>query len=296
MVGSAIVRALKSKGYSNLLTPSRSELDLTNQANTNAYFKNEKPTFVYIAAARVGGIHANNTYPAEFAYENLMIAANAIHAAAEYQTEKLLFLGSSCVYPKHCPQPMKEEHLLTSSLEPTNEAYALAKIAGLKLCEYYQRQYGKRFISAMPTNLYGLNDNFHPENSHVIPGLIRRFHEMKTKNAKEIPIWGTGSPRREFLNVDDLAAALLLLMDVYEDSKTINIGYGEDLTIKELAETIKDTVGYKGQITFDTSKPDGTPVKLLDSSRIRALGWKPAIDLRTGLKQAYEAALKASAL
>lgn len=296
MVGSALHRALLARGFANLLTPGRAELDLTDQAQTREYFRKHRPDFVYIAAAKVGGIHANNTFPAEFFYDNLMIATNCLKAAAEHGSEKVLFLGSSCIYPKHCPQPMKEEYLMTGPLEPTNEAYAFAKIAGLKLCEYFQKEHGKRFISAMPTNLYGINDNFHPEYSHVIPGLLRRFHESKKSKAAQIAIWGTGTPRREFLDVDDLAEALILLMDKYEEPKTINVGYGSDQTIAELASMIKETVGYEGQLVFDPSKPDGTPLKLLDSSRIRAMGWEPKVDLKSGLQKAYEAALKSGAL
>lgn len=291
MVGSAVIRRLEQLGFKNIVAPSSQELNLIDQKQTQDFFKLQKPDFVFLCAAKVGGIHANNTYPADFLYENLMMATNTIHAAAEHSTEKLLFLGSSCIYPKMCPQPIKEEYLLTGPLEPTNDAYALAKIAGLKLCEKYQKQYGKRFISAMPTNLYGVNDNFHPENSHVIPGMMRRFHEAKLRNDATVTMWGTGTPKREFLNVDDLAEALVMLMQKYEDSQTINVGVGEDLTIRELAEMMKDVVGFKGEIELDRTKPDGTPRKILDVSRIQAMGWKARVSLRQGLEETYKWAL-----
>lgn len=292
MVGSAIVRILESRGFRNILAPTRDQLNLLNQEQVVEFFMSEKPEYVFLAAAKVGGIHANNTYPADFLYENIMMEANVLHSAAEFEVEKLLFLGSSCIYPKLAPQPLKEESLLTGPLEPTNEAYAIAKIAGLKLCEYYQRQYKKRFISAMPTNLYGVNDNFHPENSHVIPGMMRRFHEAKVRNDSHVTVWGTGTPKREFLNVDDLAEALILLMERYEDPTTINVGTGTDITIRELSEIMKKVVGFKGEIKFDTSKPDGTPRKVLDVSRITKLGWKPKIELETGLAATYRWALE----
>lgn len=291
MVGSAFVRKLETNGYRNLLTPSHKELDLTNQREVQRFFQTEKPEFVFVAAAKVGGIYYNSTYIADFLYENIMIEANILHSALENDTEKLLFLGSSCIYPKMAPQPMHEDSLLTGPLEPTNEGYALAKIVGLKYCEYIQRQYNRRFISAMPTNLYGTNDNFHPDHSHVIPGLVRRFHEVKKAGAPTVTVWGTGKPLREFLNVDDLADALYVLMHDYEDPQTINIGTGQELTIKELAYLIKEVVGYRGDIVFDTSKPDGTPRKLLDVSRINKLGWKAKIPLKEGLQKAYQWAI-----
>jgi GDP-L-fucose synthase len=291
MVGSGIVRKLQSEGHTQIVTRTRAELDLLDQRAVHDFFRDHRIDAVFLAAAKVGGIHANNAYPAEFLYENLMIAANVIHAAAESGVGKLLFLGSSCIYPKFAPQPIQENSLLTGALEPTNEGYALAKIAGLKLCEMYRRQYGKNFISAMPTNLYGPQDNFHPENSHVIPGMMRRFHEAKMKDLPEVTLWGTGQPRREFLHVDDLADALYLLMQKYDDLETINLGVGEDQTICELAETMKEVTGYKGRLTWDTSRPDGTPRKVLNVNRIRALGWNPARTLKDGLKSTYRWAI-----
>lgn len=291
LVGSAVVRRLQAAGYSNLLLRSRAELDLLDQAAVHAFFKEQRPTYVVLAAAKVGGIHANNTFPADFLYENLVTAGNVIHAAAEAGTEKLLFLGSSCIYPKLATQPLREDSLLTGPLEPTNEGYALAKIVGLKLCQMYQRQYKKRFISCMPTNLYGPNDNFHPDHSHVIPGMLRRFHEAKIQKRPEVVIWGTGTPKREFLYVDDLAEAIQLLLETYEGTDTINVGTGEDGTIRELAETVARVVGYEGKIVTDPSKPDGTPRKVLDVSRINGLGWKARHDLATGLRLTYEWAL-----
>jgi GDP-L-fucose synthase len=288
LVGSGIVRLLKANGYTNLLLKTREELDLSNQAKVNSFFEQERPEFVFFAAAKVGGIFYNQTHQADFLYDNLIIAANVIHAAATFDTEKLLFLGSSCVYPKMAPQPIREEYLLTSSLEPTNEGYAIAKIAGLKLCEKYAEQYGKRFISAMPTNLYGPNDNFHPDRSHVIPGMMRRFHAAKINGDQTISVWGTGNPKREFLFVDDLAAGLLLLMENYEEKSTINIGTGTDITIRELAEVMAEVVDFKGEIIFDTTKPDGTPRKVLDVSKIKSLGWLPKVDLKNGLAVAYQ--------
>ena len=288
LVGSAIVRALKTEGYTNLLLKTRAELDLSQQGPVEAFFKSEKPEYVFFAAAKVGGIFYNQTHQADFLYDNLITAANVIHAAAENNTEKLLFLGSSCVYPKMAPQPIREEYLLSSSLEPTNEGYAIAKIAGLKMCEKYAEQYGKRFISAMPTNLYGPNDNFHPDHSHVIPGMMRRFHLAKKNQDKTIAVWGTGNPRREFLFVDDLAKALLMLMNSYEDRTTVNVGTGVDVTIRELAEVMASVVGFDGDIVFDTSKPDGTPRKVLDVSKIKSLGWSATTELKQGLTVAYQ--------
>jgi len=297
MVGSAIVRRLKALGYSNIVTRSRSELDLLNQKAVQDFFQSEKIEQVYLAAAKVGGIHANNTYPAEFIYENLMIEANIVHAAHQSGVQKLLFLGSSCIYPKFAPQPMTEKSLLTGQLEATNEPYAIAKIAGIKLCESYNRQHGRDFRSVMPTNLYGPEDNFHPENSHVIPALLRRFHEAVQSNAKNVVIWGSGKPMREFLHVDDMAAASVYVMNlekaIYEEHiepmlSHINVGTGVDCTIRELAETIAKVTKFQGELKFDASKPDGTPRKLLDVSRLASLGWKAKISLEEGLWQSYE--------
>lgn len=296
MVGSAIVRTLRLQGQSNIVTRTHAELDLTNQAAVHAFFASEKPEQVYLAAAKVGGIHANNTYPAEFIYENLMVEANVIQAAHTNEVQRLIFLGSSCIYPKAVPQPMREDALLTGVLEATNEPYAIAKIAGIKLCESYNRQYGRDYRSVMPTNLYGLGDNYHPENSHVIPALIRRFHEAKRNSAASVTIWGTGTPKREFLYVDDMAAACLHIMNldksIYDQhtqpmQSHVNVGCGQDITIKELAETIGQVVDYKGVIAFDATKLDGTPRKLMDSSRINSLGWLPKVSLLSGLQQAY---------
>lgn len=305
MVGSAIVRTLQEQGQTNLVTRTRAELDLTNQAAVQAFFATEKPTQVYLAAAKVGGIYANNTYPADFIYQNLMVQANVIDAAFKNGVQKLLFLGSSCIYPKLATQPMLEAALLTGTLEPTNEPYAIAKIAGIKLCESYNRQYGAShgvdYRSVMPTNLYGPGDNYHPENSHVIPALIRRFHEAKVDNAPTVAIWGSGTPRREFLYVDDMAAASVFVMNLPKatlDAHTqpmqshINVGFGEDVTIKELALAVANTVGYHGVISFDTSKPDGSPRKLMDSSRLNALGWQAKVGLAQGLALAYADFLK----
>ena len=272
MVGSAIVRQLKSNGFTNLLVRTSKELDLTNQQAVNSFFETEKPNYVFLAAAKVGGIHANNVYRADFLYQNLMIEANVIHAAYLNKVTKLLFLGSSCIYPKMAPQPLKEEYLLTGFLEATNEPYAIAKIAGIKLCESYRRQYGCNFISAMPTNLYGPNDNYDLNNSHVLPALIRKFHTAKVENQLQVEIWGTGTPLREFLHVDDLAAACLFLMKNYNEELFVNVGSGTDISIKDLALLVKKTVGYKGDLVFNTSKPDGTPRKLMDVSRINQLG------------------------
>ncbi|MDX1584792.1 MAG: GDP-L-fucose synthase [Thermoanaerobaculia bacterium] len=287
LVGSAIVRQLREEGFENLLLRTHAELDLTRQEPVENFFRNERPDYVIHAAGRVGGIHANATQQAQFLYENLLMAAHVIHAAAELDVRKLLFLGSSCIYPRDAEQPMREDALLTGPLEPTNEGYALAKIAGLKLCEHYQRQFGKRFVSVMPTNLYGPGDNFHPLDSHVIPGMMRRFHEAKESGAGEVIVWGSGTPRREFLYVDDLARAIILLMETYEDAETINVGTGSDVTIRELAETMKDVVGFEGELRFDRSRPDGPPRKLLDTTRINALGWHPKVELREGLEQTY---------
>ncbi|VXC00103.1 bifunctional GDP-fucose synthetase: GDP-4-dehydro-6-deoxy-D-mannose epimerase and GDP-4-dehydro-6-L-deoxygalactose reductase [Flavobacterium sp. 9AF] len=285
MVGSAIVRNLEQNGFTNIITKSSKELDLRNQQAVFEFFETEKPEYVFLAAAKVGGIHANNTYPAEFIYDNMMIQNNVIHAAYLNKVEKLFFLGSSCIYPKFAPQPLKEEYLLTGALEPTNEAYAIAKISGLKMCEFYKKQYGCNFISAMPTNLYGLNDNFNLQNSHVLPALLRKFIEAKQNNSSEVVVWGSGTPMREFLFVDDLAEACIFLMQNYNDAETVNIGTGEDVTIKELAETIKKTVGFEGELVFDVTKPDGTPRKLLDVSKINNLGWKHKIDLQEGIEK-----------
>jgi GDP-L-fucose synthase len=288
LVGSAIVRKLESEGYVNLLLRSSKALDLRNQAAVAGFFEDEKPDYVFLAAARVGGIVANNSYPAEFIYDNLMIQTNVIHQAYLSGVKKLLFLGSTCVYPKLAPQPIKEEYLLTGSLEPTNEAYAIAKIAGLKMCEFYNRQYGVCFIAAMPTNLYGSNDNFDLETSHVLPALLRKFHDAKVSEASEVTIWGTGSPMREFIHVDDVADASLFLMDNYSGNDLVNIGTGEELSIRDLALLIKDVVGFNGELCFDTAKPDGTPRKLSDVSRLHGLGWRHRIRLEDGLKATYQ--------
>jgi len=287
MVGSAIVRKLQALEYNHIITASHQELDLLQQQQVEHFFKTHKPDYVFVAAAKVGGILANNTYKAQFLYENLMIAANTIHAAYLAGVKKLMFLGSSCIYPKFAPQPMKEEYLLTGELEPTNEGYAIAKIAGLKLCDTYRYQYGCDFISVMPTNLYGLNDNYHPENSHVLPALICRFHEAKVKQAPEVVVWGTGAPKREFLFADDLADACVFLMQNYSDYGWVNIGSGEEVSIAELAQLVKEVLGYQGKLTFDTTKPDGTPRKLLDVSKLHSLGWRHKTSLREGIAIAY---------
>jgi GDP-L-fucose synthase len=305
MVGFAIVRNLQAKGFTNIVTRTHAQLDLTNQAQVKAFFEQEKPAQVYLAAAKVGGIHANNTFPAEFIYQNLMMEANVIHQAFEAGVKKLLFLGSSCIYPKLARQPMAEDALLTGTLESTNEPYAIAKIAGIKLCESYNRQYGQShgidYRSVMPTNLYGPGDNYHPENSHVIPALIRRFHEAKIANAPEVLIWGTGTPKREFLYVDDMAAASVFVMELAKEiydqhtqpmQSHINVGFGDDVTIADLAVAVAKAIGYAGKIGFDTSKPDGTPRKWMDSSRLNRLGWQATVDLETGLQQAYADFLK----
>lgn len=291
MVGSAIVRNLKAKGYENIFTPPRSELDLTSQSQTLDYFQKCKPNHVFLSAAKVGGIVANNTYRADFIFQNLEIQNNVFGAAFKTNVESLLFLGSSCIYPKNAPQPIKEEYLLSSELEATNEPYAIAKIAGLKLAENFRRQYGKKYFSVMPTNLYGINDNYDLTNSHVIPGLIARMHNAMLSNDPKFTVWGTGNPRREFLYVDDMAEACVFVMekaDRLDMPYWLNIGYGEDISIRELAENIKSVVGYNGSIEFDVSKPDGTMRKLMDSSRLLALGWKPKVELKTGLARAYE--------
>lgn len=288
MVGSAIVRALQNAGFQNIITRTSSELDLRNQAAVADFFASEKPDYVYLAAAKVGGIHANNVYRAEFIHDNLAIELNIIHQAYLHKVTKLLFLGSSCIYPKFAPQPMSEEHLLTGILEPTNEPYAIAKIAGIKLCEAYRDQYGANFISAMPTNLYGPNDNYNLNNSHVLPALIRKFHEAKLENKEFVEIWGDGSPMREFLHVDDLAEACLYLMENYEEKLFVNVGTGEDVTIKELAETIREVVGFEGELRFDASKPNGTPRKLMNVSRLHSFGFKHKISLRQGIESVYK--------
>ncbi|MFZ5551683.1 MAG: GDP-L-fucose synthase [Bacteroidota bacterium] len=287
MVGSAIVRKLQKEGFANIITRPSSQLDLCDQAAVNEFFAKETPKYVFLAAARVGGIHANNVYRAEFLYNNLMIEANVIHAAYVHKTEKLFFLGSSCIYPKLAPQPLKEEYLLSGYLEHTNEPYAVAKIAGIKLCEAYRDQYGCNFISAMPTNLYGPNDNYDLNNSHVLPALIRKFHEAKKDNKPEVEIWGTGTPRREFLHVDDLADACFFLMQQYNEKQFVNIGTGADVTIAELAQLVMECVEYKGKLTFNSSKPDGTPRKLMDVSKIHQLGWKHRIELKEGIASVY---------
>ena len=296
LVGSAIVRQLKQRGFSNLIMRTHKELDLTNQAQVQDFFQQEKPDYVILAAAKVGGIHANNTYPADFIYQNMMIEANVINSAYENKVKRLLFLGSTCIYPKAVEQPMREDALLTGVLESTNEPYALAKIAGIKLCESYNRQYGADFRSVMPTNLYGINDNFHPENSHVIPALMQRFHQSKVDNNAEVVVWGTGNAMREFLYVDDMAQASLFVLEL--DKQTykansqpmlshINVGTGKDLSIREMAETMKQVVGYKGMITFDVTKPDGAPRKLINITRLKRMGWEYSVDIKEGLKKTY---------
>ena len=297
LVGSAIVRQLEERGFTNLLMHTHKELDLTNQAQVQTFFEQEKPDYVILAAAKVGGIHANNTYPADFIYTNMMIEANVINSAYKNKVKRLLFLGSTCIYPKAVEQPMREEVILTDVLESTNEPYALAKIAGIKLCESYNRQHGTDFRSIMPTNLYGINDNFHPENSHVIPALMQRFHEAKINNDTEVVVWGTGNAMREFLYVDDMAEASLFVLELNEKAyqantkpmlSHINVGTGKDVTIREMAETMKEVVGFEGELTFDSTKPDGSPRKLIDVSRLSNMGWKYNIDLEFGLKKTYE--------
>lgn len=292
LVGSAICRQLESQGYKNIIKRSHLELDLTTQVDVENFFKQEKPEYVFLAAAKVGGIKANATYPADFIMDNIKIEFNIIDSAFKNEVKKLLFLGSTCIYPKNCPQPIKEEYLLTSELEKTNEAYALAKIAGLKACSYYKKQYGANFISAMPCNLYGISDNFDLENSHVLPALIRKFHEAKIKNLDTVEVWGTGKPLREFLFSDDLGEACIFLMNNYNGNKHINVGFGTDLSIKELAEIIKEIVGFKGQIVFDVSKPDGTFKKLTDITKIKNLGWLPKTNLKDGIQIVYKWFLK----
>jgi GDP-L-fucose synthase len=290
LVGSAIVRRLQAGGYANFLRRAHTELDLTDQTAVNNFFQYEKPEYVFLAAAKVGGIYANNTYPAEFIYQNLMIESNIIHASYRHGVKKLMFLGSSCIYPKYAPQPMKEEHILTGVLEPTNEPYAIAKITGIKMCASYNRQYGTNYISVMPTNLYGLGDNYDAQNSHVLPALIRRMHEAKTQGAKEVVVWGSGAPKREFLYSDDMADACVYLMEKFNASdigEFVNIGVGKEITIRELAELIADVVNFRGKLIFDSSKPDGTPRKLLDVSRLQALGWQARTGFREGITKAY---------
>jgi len=296
LVGSAIVRQLEERGFTNLLMRTHKELDLTSQVQVQTFFKKEKPDYVILAAAKVGGIHANNTYPADFIYQNMMIEANVINSAYENKVKRLLFLGSTCIYPKAVEQPMREDALLTDVLEPTNEPYALAKIAGIKLCESYNRQHGTDFRSVMPTNLYGINDNFHPENSHVIPALMQRFHQAKVNNDSEVVVWGTGNAMREFLYVDDMAQASLFVLELDEQTyqantksmlSHINVGTGVDVTIREMAEAMKEVIGFKGKLTFDTTKPDGSPRKLIDVSRLSNMGWHYSIDLKDGLAKTY---------
>ncbi|HFD32943.1 MAG TPA: GDP-L-fucose synthase [Gammaproteobacteria bacterium] len=288
LVGSAILRNLKNKGFNNFVLKTSKELNLTNQAEVNKFFETEKPDYVFLAAAKVGGIQANDTYPADFIRDNLQIQTNVIDAAYRNNAKKLLFLGSSCIYPKFAPQPMKEEHLLTGELEPTNEWYAIAKIAGIKMCQAYKKQYGFNAISVMPTNLYGPGDNFNLENSHVMPALIRKFYDAKINNLPEVIVWGTGTPRREFLHVDDMADACVFLMNTYDGEGFVNVGVGEDVTIKELAETVKEVVGYEGELKFDTTKPDGTPRKLLDIEKLNDAGWKARINIDAGVKSTYQ--------
>lgn len=287
LVGSAIVRNLEEKGYTNIICRTHKELDLTNQEAVRAFFEQERPEYVFLAAAKVGGIHANNTYPADFIYENLMIQNNVIKAAHDFEVKKLLFLGSTCIYPKMAPQPIKEEYLLTGSLEETNEAYAVAKIAGLEMCKFFKRQYGDNFISCMPTNLYGPNDNFDLKNSHVLPALIRKFHEAKVNNSEAVEVWGTGTPLREFLYVDDMADACVFLMENYDGEQHVNIGTGEEVSIRELAETVKEVVGFDGELVFNTEMPDGTPRKLTTVDKLHGLGWKHKVSLDKGIRLAY---------
>jgi GDP-L-fucose synthase len=287
LVGSAIVRSLLAAGADRLLLRTHQELDLTNQVKVEQFFAKEQPEYVFLAAAKVGGILANSSYPANFIYDNLVIQSNVIHNAWKYGAKKLLFLGSSCIYPRDCPQPIKEDYLLTGALEPTNEPYAVAKIAGLKMCQAYRLQYGFDAICAMPTNLYGPGDYFHPENAHVIPALIRRIHEAKLEAANEVTIWGSGTPRREFMHVDDLASALLFLVENYSSNEIINVGSGQEVTIASLANTVSDAIGYNGRLAFDTNKPDGTPRKLLDIEKLANMGWKANIELAAGIQDAY---------
>lgn len=292
MVGGAILRHLQGQGFTNIITRTSGELDLRNQAAVQQFFEQEKPDYVFLAAAKVGGIHANNVYRAEFLYDNLMMEANVIHVSHQHGVKKLMFLGSSCIYPKMAPQPLKEEYLLTGLLEHTNEPYAIAKIAGIKLCDSYRDQYGSNFISVMPTNLYGIGDNYHPENSHVLPALIRRFHEAKLNNSPSVTIWGSGTPRREFLFSEDLADACVFLMQHYDQKELVNIGVGDDLSIRQLAELVAEVTGYSGDLLQDTTKPDGTPRKLMDVSKLHSLGWKHKTELREGVEMAYQDFLK----
>ena len=287
LVGSAIVRNLEDKGYTNIICRTHKELDLTNQEAVRTFFEEEKPEYVFLAAAKVGGIHANNTYPADFIYDNLMIQNNVIKAAHDFKVKKLLFLGSTCIYPKMAPQPIKEEYLLTGALEETNEAYAVAKIAGLEMCKFFKRQYGDNFISCMPTNLYGPNDNFDLKNSHVLPALIRKFHEAKVNNSEVVEVWGTGTPLREFLYVDDMADACVFLMENYDGEQHVNIGTGEEVSIRALAETVKQVVGFDGELVFNTHMPDGTPRKLTTVDKLHGLGWKHKVSLNEGIKLSY---------
>ena len=288
LVGSAIVRNLEAKGYTNIIYRTHKELDLTNQADVQAFFKEEQPEYVILAAAKVGGIHANNTYPADFIYDNLMIQNNVIKAAHDYKVKKLLFLGSTCIYPKMAPQPIREEYLLTGALEETNEAYAVAKIAGLEMCKFFKRQYGDNFISCMPTNLYGPNDNFDLKSSHVLPALIRKFHEAKVNGSDTVEVWGTGTPLREFIYVDDMADACVFLMENYDGEQHVNIGTGEEVSIRQLAETVKEVVGFEGELVFNTDMPDGTPRKLTTVDKLHGLGWKHKVSLNEGIGLAYE--------
>ena len=288
LVGSAIVRNLNKKGFNNIITRTHSELDLTNQEAVRRFFEEEKPEYVFLAAAKVGGINANNTYPADFIYENLAMEVNVIKAAHDFKVKKLLFLGSTCIYPKMAPQPIKEEYLLTGPLETTNEAYAIAKIAGLEMCKFFKRQYGDNFISCMPTNLYGPNDNYDLKNSHVLPALIRKFHEAKVNNSATVEIWGTGTPLREFLYVDDMSDACVFLMENYDGEEHVNIGTGEEVTIRELAETVKQVIGFKGDLVFNSDMPDGTPRKLTTVAKLNKLGWKHSVSLTEGVKLAYK--------
>ncbi|MDU1810055.1 GDP-L-fucose synthase [Clostridium perfringens] len=288
LVGSAIVRNLQEKGFNNIICRTHKELDLTNQNEVRRFFEEERPEYVFLAAAKVGGIHANNTYPADFIYENLMIQNNVIKAAHDFEVKKLLFLGSTCIYPKMAPQPIKEDYLLTGSLEETNEAYAVAKIAGLEMCKFFKRQYGDNFISCMPTNLYGPNDNFDLKNSHVLPALIRKFHEAKVNNSEVVEVWGTGKPLREFLYVDDMADACVFLMENYDGEQHVNIGTGVEVSIRELAETVKEVVGFAGELVFNTDMPDGTPRKLTTVDKLNGLGWKHKVDLNNGIKMTYK--------
>ncbi|MBS1751533.1 MAG: GDP-L-fucose synthase [Bacteroidetes bacterium] len=292
MVGGAILRCLKQKGFTNIIYKTSTALDLRNQQQVDEFFEEEKPGYVFVAAAKVGGIVANNTYRADFLYDNLMMESNIIHAAHKNNVTKLMFLGSSCIYPKLAPQPLKEEYLLTGLLEATNEPYAIAKIAGIKLCEAYRDQYGCNFISVMPTNLYGIGDNYHPQNSHVLPALIRKVHQAKENNSPKVIVWGTGNPRREFMFADDLADACVYLMENYNEKDFVNIGVGTDISIRELAELIKEIIGYEGTFVFDTTQPDGTPQKLMDVSKLHSLGWQHSTGLKEGIKQAYKDFLK----